>query len=129
VAWTYEARDANVRLLVQTGDDVPRPQVPRLDVLHLSLRPVLPGGVAPVLVGRSGERIGFLTFTYIYKGKPVSSARYKYNISRSTGHSAKQGTDEYFNYCVKQHPETVVSSGGVLQCFVPGNTLIAYRRV
>jgi hypothetical protein len=86
--------------------------------------------IAPSLDGGALDRIGFLAFTYIYAGRPVSSARYKYHISGSPDHYAKQGSDEFFNYCLKQHPETVQSFGGVLRCFVPSiGALVAYRRV
>jgi hypothetical protein len=84
--------------------------------------------IVPVLVG-TGERTGYFTFTYIYKARKVSTASYKYLISRTAFHHAKQGSDEFFNYCLKKHPETISSIGGVLQCPVPGDTLIAYRRI
>jgi hypothetical protein len=84
--------------------------------------------IIPLLAG-IGERVGYFTFTYIYKNRKVSSASYKYVISRTAFHHAKQGSDEFFNYCLKQHPETISSVGGVLQCPVPGDTLVAHRRI
>jgi hypothetical protein len=79
-------------------------------------------GVSPTFRG-VGERVGFFSFTYIFRGKKVSSARYRYSTYRYRRHLAKQGSDEYFNYCVKKAPETIFSSGGVLMCSVPGFTL------
>lgn len=83
--------------------------------------------VVPLLTG-FGSRTGYFAFTYIYNNRPVSSARYKYVISRTRTHYAKEASDEFFNYCLKQHPDTIFSSGGVLMCRIPGSTLIVYRK-
>jgi len=60
----------------------------------------------------------------------MAAQAYIYKISQTPGHLAKQGSDEYLNYCVGQHPETVFQSGGVLMCQVPGRggTLLLVRK-
>jgi hypothetical protein len=81
------------------------------------------------LTHRPGTRIGYFTFTYLYKSRKVSAANYKYSISSTQSHYANEGSDEFFNYCLKQHPETISQVGGVLRCFVPGDVLVVYRRI
>src|SRR5262249_50492932 len=83
--------------------------------------------VFPTMRG-PGTRVGSFTFTYIYKGKRVSSARYKYDLERTRTHLAREGEDDFLSYCQRERPQTIVRSGGVRMCSVPGKTLIVYAR-
>ena len=83
--------------------------------------------VFPTMQG-TGTRVGTFTFTYIYKGKYVSSARYKYDLERTRTHLAKEGEDDFLDYCLRDRPDTISRSAGVRMCSVPGKTLIVYAR-
>lgn len=77
---------------------------------------------------RRESQVGTFRLTVNSKGARIGSASYRYAVKFTPGELIREGTDDFFNYCLSNPEARIFSSGGVLYCQKPGSATIAIRR-